>query len=55
MNEDNELLAWASAWDGEDTDKITLNVVGEVSISEYKGVYTPQVIIKESMVCNENI
>ena len=55
MSEDDELLAWASEWDGKDTDKITLNVVGEVSISEYKGIYTPQLIIKESMVCNENI
>lgn len=50
MTEDNELLAWASSWDGEDTDEITLNVVGEVSISEYKGVYTPQFIIKECEV-----
>jgi len=52
MEEDNELLAWVSSWDGEDTDEITLNVVGEVGISEYKGIYTPQVIIKESQVIN---
>lgn len=52
MSEDNPLLTWASAWDGEDTDEITLNVVGEVSISEYKGVYTPQFVIKESEVLN---
>jgi single-stranded DNA-specific DHH superfamily exonuclease len=50
MAEDHELLEWASSWDGEDTDEITLNVVGEVSVSEYKGTYTPQVIIKESEV-----
>ena len=50
MSEEHELLDWASSWDGEDTDEITLNVVGEVSISEYKGTYTPQVIIKESEV-----
>jgi hypothetical protein len=50
MAEDNELLTWVSSWDGEDTDEITLNVVGEVSISGYKGVYTPQVIIKESII-----
>lgn len=53
MSEDNELLTWASSWDGEDTDEITLNVVGEVGISEYKGIYTPQVIIKESMIVHE--
>lgn len=52
MSEDDELLAWASAWEGEDTDEITLNVVGEVIISEYKGIYTPQVIIKESQITN---
>lgn len=50
MSDEHELLAWASSWDGEDTDEITLNVVGEVSISEYKGIYTPQVIIKESII-----
>lgn len=50
MTDDNELLAWASAWGGDDNDEITLNVVGEVSISEYKGIYTPQVIIKESEI-----
>jgi single-stranded-DNA-specific exonuclease len=52
MAEDNELLSWASAWDGNENDEITLNVVGEVSISEYKGIYTPQVIIKESKIIN---
>ena len=50
MAEDNELLTWVSSWDGEDTDEITLNVVGEVSVSEYKGIYTPQIIIKESII-----
>lgn len=50
MSEDNELLQWASAWDGEDGDEITLNVVGEVGLSEYKGIYTPQVTIKENEV-----
>ena len=53
MAENDELLAWVSSWDGEDTDEITLNVVGEVGISEYKGVCTPQVTIKESMIVDE--
>ena len=52
MNEDNTLLTWASVWDSEDTDEITLNVVGEVALNEYKGIYTPQVIIKESEITN---
>lgn len=47
MEEYNPLLEWASAWDGEDDDTICMNIVGEVSINEYKGVYTPQVIIKD--------
>ena len=50
MAEDNALLTWASAWDGDDNDEITLNIVGEVGISEYQGIYTPQVIIKESEI-----
>ena len=50
MSDDNELLSWANEWDGADDDEITLSIVGEVSINEYKGVYTPQVTIKESFV-----
>lgn len=50
MKENDPLLEWASAWDGEDTDEIVINVVGEVSVNEYKGTLTPQVIIKESEI-----
>ncbi|MGN0245748.1 MAG: DHHA1 domain-containing protein, partial [Lachnospiraceae bacterium] len=50
MAENDALLTWAAAWDGDDNDEITLNVVGKVGISEYKGVYTPQVIIRESEI-----
>lgn len=50
MKENNPLLEWASAWDGEDTDEIMINIVGEVSINEYKGILTPQVVIKDSEV-----
>lgn len=50
MSEDDKLLVWASEWDGDDDDEITINVVGEVSLNEYKGIYTPQVIIKENEV-----
>lgn len=52
MIEDNPLLEWASAWDGEDTDEITLTVVGEVSINEYQGQLTPQVVINDLTVQN---
>ena len=52
MKENDPLLEWASAWDGEDSDEILLNVVGEVSVNEYKGSLTPQCIIKESEIVN---
>lgn len=54
MKEDDPLLEWASAWDGEDNDKITLNVVGMVGLNEYKGVYTPQFIIENSNLTMQN-
>ena len=50
MKEDDPLLEWASAWDGDSSDKITLNVVGTVGINEYQGVYTAQFIIENSEV-----
>lgn len=48
MDEDNELLIWASDWGGEPDDEITIDAVVEVSINEFQGVYTPQVTILES-------
>jgi len=50
MKENDPLLEWASAWDGDDNDKIEINIVGEVSVNEYKGIFTPQVIIKDSEI-----
>lgn len=50
MKEYDPLLEWASAWDGDDNDWITINVVGEVSVNEYKGALTPQVVIKDSEI-----
>lgn len=52
MTENNPLLEWVSAWDGGDDDTIKLNIVGEASINEYKGVYTPQIIIQDVEVIN---
>lgn len=52
MTEDNPLLEWASAWDGEDDDTIKITIVGEVSINEYKGICTPQVNIKDFTIQN---
>lgn len=46
MTEGDPLLEWASAWDGEDDDTITINIVGEASMNEYQGVFTPQIAIK---------
>ena len=50
MNEDDPLLEWASAWDGEENDKISINVVGTVGINEYQGIYIPQVVIEDSEI-----
>lgn len=52
MKEDNPVLEWVSAWDGEDSDEIVINVVGEVGVNEYKGTLTPQFIIKDSEIIN---
>lgn len=46
MDEDSPLLQFATAWNN-NNDEITIDVVGEVSINEYKNIYTPQVMIKE--------
>ena len=50
MKANDPLLEWASAWDGDDNDKIIINVVGEASINEYNGILTAQIIIKDSEI-----
>lgn len=55
MDENEPLLEWASAWDGDDEDTIALNIVGEASINEYKGIYTPQIIIQKSEIITDTI
>ena len=55
MDENEPLLEWASAWDGDDEDTIALNIVGEASINEYKGIYTPQIIIQKSEIITNTI
>jgi single-stranded-DNA-specific exonuclease len=52
MKDDDPLLEWASAWDGEDCDKITINVVGTVGINEFQGVRTAQLVIEDSEIIN---
>ena len=54
MKEDDPLLEWASAWDGEDNDQIILDVVGTVGINEYQGTYTAQFIIEGSNLTIQN-
>lgn len=54
MKEDDPLLEWASAWDGEDNDKIFIDVVGTVGVNEYQGVYTAQFIIENSNLTIQN-
>ena len=55
MKENDPLLEWASAWDGQDGDEIVINIIGEVSINEYKGALTPQVVIKDSEIISTTI
>ena len=50
MAENNPLLEWASAWDGDDNDTMEINVVGKASVNEYKGVYTPQIMIEDFQI-----
>lgn len=54
MSEDDPLLEWASGWDSGDDDEITINAVVEVSLNEYKGVYTPQCIIQDYNITAQN-
>lgn len=46
MSQDNPLLQWVSDW-GDDNEELTLTVVGEVSINDYKSQLTPQFIIQD--------
>lgn len=52
MPDDDPLLEWASAWDGEETDELTINAIVEVGLNEYQGVYTPQCMIKDYTIQN---
>lgn len=54
MPEDDPLLEWASGWDGDEWDEITITAVVEVSLNEYKGVYTPQCIIQDYNITAQN-
>lgn len=51
MIPDNPLLQWVSDW-GDDDDELTLTVVGEVSINDYKNQLTPQFIIQDLTIQN---
>jgi single-stranded-DNA-specific exonuclease len=45
LTEGDPLYDFVNEWTGSEDDWITIDVVGECSINEYGGVYTPQVII----------
>ena len=53
MDETDPLLEWASSWDNDDSE-ITINAVVEVSLNEYKGLYTPQCIIQDYEITAQN-
>ena len=46
MSSDNPLLEWVSEW-GDDDEELTLTVVGEASINDYKNQLTPQFVIRD--------
>lgn len=46
MSSNNPLLEWVSEW-GDDDEELTLTVVGEASINDYKNQLTPQFIIQD--------
>ena len=50
MAQDHPLLEWASDWGEDEDDEVIVDVIGEVEISEFLGVYTPQVKIIESEI-----
>lgn len=50
MKEDDPLLEWASAWDGEDSDQIVLNAVGTVGINTFNNTYIYQFIIENTTI-----
>lgn len=54
MSETDPLLEWASDWSDDEDDDITINAVVEVGLNEYKGVYTPQCMIKDYVITAQN-
>ena len=54
LPETDEFLEWATSWDGDEEDKLEMNVIVEMSINEYNGTYTPQCIIKEYEITAQN-
>lgn len=53
MQEDNELLRFASGW-GDDEDTITFDAVVTCSVNSYEGVLQPQCIIKDFNLTEQN-
>lgn len=54
MSETDSLLEWASSWE-EDESEVTLSAIVEVGLNEYKGIYTPQCMIKEYKITGQTI
>lgn len=54
MPEDDPLLNWASDWDADEWDEITINAVVEVGLNEFNGTYTAQCIIKNYDITTQN-
>lgn len=45
LSDGDPLYDFVNEWEGSEDDWMTIDVVGECSINEYQGIYTPQVVI----------
>lgn len=50
LKDGDPIYDFVNDWLSDDNDQVILNVVGECSINDYKGILTPQVLIKDSEV-----
>ena len=47
LKDGDPIYDFVSEWNGNDDDMITLNIIGECSINDYKNILTPQITIKD--------
>lgn len=50
LKDGDPIYDFVSEWNGNDDDMISLNIIGECSINDYKNILTPQITIKDCEV-----